>query len=483
MQKYNFRAIALALTIAIGLGFGVRASAQQQSDDFSDPYVISARAGTINLAEEGTEIRREEDDEWEMLTSRQRLHSGDSLRTTGYARAEILLNPGSYLRLANDAEVEMTDAQLDRLHVTVREGAVIFEVTGTDGTELVFKVSTPGGDFYVLKAGIYRVQVSPNGVTEIRIRKGQIELADQNHTLVKGRKRVYLDANGIGYGDLAKNDRDSFDDWSADRAERLSAANAQLDDDDAQQLVSGYRQYNGNGFGYAPNFGLWIFNAAFGSYTFYPFYDDWSSPYGRNYSSCYRLPWSRYRPSFSGYAYPNRQYGSGGSSPTYQAPAKPRQPVTLPAQPGGYNNGPVYPSKPSPNQSSGGSQPNYNPNYSAPRARDKAPGTVPSYTPPPRNTGGSGSGGSSGGSSGAQGGGRNTGGSSPAKPSGTTYNPPPPPPRNPGGSSGAQGGGRNSGGSPPAASKPAPAPQAPSRPAPAPQAPSKGGGGKSPSKD
>jgi hypothetical protein len=449
MKKTTSRPLAAIFILALLGMFGVGATAQ---DDLPDPYVISARAGTLNLAENGTEVRREEDSEWEYISARKRLHSGDSLRTTGYARAEMLLNPGSYLRLANDAEVELTDAALDRLHVTVRQGAVIFEVTGTDGTDIVIRVTTPDGAFYILKPGIYRVQVVPNGPTEIRIRKGQIELGDSRGTRIKGRKRVYLDSgNEPGYGDLAKNDTDEFDNWSEARSERLADANARLTDRDTRDLISGYRSNGANGFGYAPNFGLWIYNGWLGSYTFYPFFDDWFSPYGRGYSACYRLPWASYRPVIVNNYYPS--YGSGGSSP-----AKPPAPVFFPSNPGGYNpgysttpnpggynNGPVNAPKPSGNSAPAANDYRYGP---APRARDKAPGTVPSYTPPPSSNTRSG-GGSSGGS-------------------------------NSGGSSGAQGGSRNTGGD--SMSKPAPAPQAPARPAPAPQAPTKGGG-KSPNND
>lgn len=447
MRKTTSQPLAAVFILALVGMFGVGAAAQ---NDLPDPYTISARAGTLNLAEDGTEIRREEDSEWEDITARQRLRSGDSLRTQGYARAEMLLNPGSYLRLANETEIELTDAALDRLHITVRQGAVMFEVTGTDGTEIVIRVTTPDGAFYILKPGIYRVQVAGNGVSEVRIFKGQIELGDAKGTRVKGRKRVYLDEhNGVGYGDLAKNDRDAFDLWSEERSQRIIDANARLSDDDTRQLISGYRTSGANGFGYAPNFGLWVYNGWLGSYTFYPFFDDWFSPYGRGYSACYRLPWSSYRPIVNNY-YSNN---SG-----YRPPSRPTAPFGFPSNPGGYNpgysttpnrggynNGPVNAEKPASNQNPPANDYRYGP---APRARDKAPGTVPSYTPPPSNTrngGGYSGGSSSGGSSGAQGGSRNTGG----------------------------------GGS---VSKPAPAPQAPARPAPAPQAPNKGGG-KSPNND
>lgn len=467
MRRTTTRPLAAIFILALlGMfGLGDRAAAQ---DDLPDPYVISARAGTLNLAEDGTEVRREEDSDWEDISAPQRLHSGDSLRTQGYARAEMLLNPGSYLRLASEAEIELTEASLDRLHVTVRQGVAIFEVTGTDGTEIVIRVTTPDGAFYILKPGIYRVQVSGNGVTEVRIRKGLIELGDAKGTRVKGRKRVYLDEhNGTGYGDLAKNDFDAFDLWSEERSQRLADANARLTDDDTRQLVSGYRTSGANGFGYAPNFGLWIYNGWIGSYTFYPFFDDWFSPYGRGYSACYRLPWSSYRPIIVNNYSPNNS--------SYRPPTRPSGPVAFPSNPGGYNPGypsppnrggynpgPVNAGKPSSNSTPPANDYRYGP---PPSARPKSPGTTPVYTPPPSSN--------PGGSSGAQGGGRNTGGGSTSKPAPIFTGPP----VRSGGNTGSSGG--NSGGS---VSKPAPAPQAPARPAPAPQAPNKGGG-KSPNND
>ena len=71
------------------------------------------------------------------------LNSGDRVRTDSDGRVEILLNPGSYLRLGGNSEVELLDNSLANLEVRLLRGTAIVEATGADNLDLNIGVSTP----------------------------------------------------------------------------------------------------------------------------------------------------------------------------------------------------------------------------------------------------------------------------------------------------------------------------------------------------
>src|SRR5688572_33465736 len=71
------------------------------------------------------------------------LNSGDRVRTAFDGRVEILLNPGSFLRMASNSEVELSNNSLSSLEVLLIKGTAIVEATGLDGVELNINISTP----------------------------------------------------------------------------------------------------------------------------------------------------------------------------------------------------------------------------------------------------------------------------------------------------------------------------------------------------
>src|SRR5688500_20348166 len=71
------------------------------------------------------------------------LRAGDRVRTDFDGRVEILLNPGSYLRVGGNSEVEMSNNSLDNLALRLIKGTAIVEATGVDDLELNINISTP----------------------------------------------------------------------------------------------------------------------------------------------------------------------------------------------------------------------------------------------------------------------------------------------------------------------------------------------------
>ncbi|MGQ9895949.1 MAG: FecR domain-containing protein, partial [Acidobacteriota bacterium] len=264
-----------------------------------EQLVVSAKAGTINFIEGTvTSCRAKSPGAWRGVSLGDRLKTGDRLRTSSDGRAELLLNPGSYLRLDQDAEIILTNPNLDALTIEIISGRALFEVTGTDGTELFLRIITPNGKVNIVRNGLYRVTVPQEGSPTVAVIKGRITVEQSGRTLpVKDKQIVTLDATAVATAKLDKKDRDPFDEWSRNRAKTLRDANARLRDRDVLTAFNGWRQNGAYGFGFAPFFGLWLFDARLGSYTFFPFYGYWNSPYGFVYGTSWGLPWDMYRPT------------------------------------------------------------------------------------------------------------------------------------------------------------------------------------------
>lgn len=278
-------------------------SGSRPSFDPQEVHVISARAGGINLIQGTVSVRRTTDADWSTAVGQKRLKTGDRLRTGLDGRAEILLNPGSYLRLDQESEIELTEPTLDKLVVTVARGTTLFEVTGVKDTKLYITVETPRGRVLITRAGVYRVDVRPDGAVEATVRKGELQLASTAGQKIGDGRVVILDGKSVAVAKVDKKaPEDAFEAWSRGRAEMLAQANERLRRQAAQVrgALNGYRNGGSYGFGYAPYFGLWFFDASIGCHVFYPFYGGWrSNYYGFGYSSCYGLPWRDFTPVVS----------------------------------------------------------------------------------------------------------------------------------------------------------------------------------------
>lgn len=320
MKKYLPRAFHLRKLVALAsvvLLCCVAASAQQ-SQTREAAYLISAKAGKVNAFSGKASVQRRGSAALRPLMSKDDLDSGDVLKTEVGARVELLLNPGSYLRVAENSEVELTDASLDNLQFKVTRGSAIIEATGTDGTRLLAEVRTPQTKILIDRNGLYRINVMPAATTtEVLVYKGRALVGSNTLTAVKGGSKIIVGGTG-GADTVAKFDKksqDDFDFWSKQRAGALAAANRSLTGRTVTNALASFRNNGAFGYGYAPYFGLWVFDPALSGYTFLPFYSRWSSPYGSGYQNSFGIPWYYYRPSPPGsqpLPNPGNNGGNGG---------------------------------------------------------------------------------------------------------------------------------------------------------------------------
>lgn len=313
-----------------------------------EKFVISAKAGGINAITGQADVHGRGESDWQRLSITDDLDAGDRVRTAYDGRVEILLNPGSYLRLGGNSEVELSDNSLANIEFRLLRGTAIVEATGADGIELNIGISTPHTKLAIVRQGLYRLNVVPEDATELIVRKGRVILSD-SHTKVKGGNKVVFSATNVLVAKLTKEekkikDNEEVDVWSKQRAETLAKANRRIN---SSMMTAAFNSF---GYGAFPSgrLGLWFFNPRANCYTFLPYFYGWNSPYGNSYSTYfyggYTHPsygWSN-RPSGTGTgsSNPSGGYPSGNNpntGPSTRPPMQYPKPPTAQSTPGGMS--------------------------------------------------------------------------------------------------------------------------------------------------
>jgi len=256
-----------------------------------DKWVITAKAGGVNFLQGSVTVTRDSD-KTGLLLKGDSIEVGDKVSTGADGRVEILLNPGSYLRVAENSTFEFKTTELEDLQLTVHRGAVMLEVFAANDFKVA--VSAPNQKYDLVDSGVYRVDVDAQGNARIEVWKGKAEVGD---TTLKGGKTASSLDGQVAVAKFDRDDRDDFEIWSRDRAKELAKGTDSLRDRTLRTSLM--RSFLGGRWNMYDSFGLWVFDARFGRYCFLPFGYGWSSPYGFGFGTdiwWYRLPRAVYYP-------------------------------------------------------------------------------------------------------------------------------------------------------------------------------------------
>ena len=283
-----------------------------------EKFVISAKAGGINAVTGQASVHARGQSDWQQLMVTDDLDAGDRVRTAFDGRVEILLNPGSYLRLGGNSEVELANNSLENLELSLIRGTAIVEATGADGIELNINISTPHTKLAIVRHGLYRLNVVPgDNTTELIVRKGRVVLGDSQTKIKAGNKVVFVGANfsvaKLTDEEKKKKNRDEVELWSKDRAETLAKANRRITD---RMMTSAFASWTGFGMYNFRASGLWFYNPRSHCYTFLPFGFGWGSPYGGTYATAFYSPYFGYRPRAGRWPAGGTTTGSTGTGAT-----------------------------------------------------------------------------------------------------------------------------------------------------------------------
>lgn len=284
--------------------------------------VIGAKSGVINWVEGDVFLG---DKPYVMQPSQFGEVKENMVFRTEEGRAEILLPPGVFLRLAEKSSFKMISNRLIDTRIELLTGSGIVEVDDL-AKEATVTVVCKDGTVSLTKAGIYRFDTDP---AQIKVYKGTAEVAmsGQNVSVPAG-KMIQLSGPVASAEKFNTEVTDSFDHWSRRRGELVANANIS-----AAKQANSYGSYGysadpclGYGYGgyrtgpFARPWGTWGYNPYYGLGTYIPCQGSFMSPYGYRFWSPYAVyqafyaprPAYNWNPNGGGFGAPN--YGAMGAS-------------------------------------------------------------------------------------------------------------------------------------------------------------------------
>ena len=214
------------------------------------------------------------------------LRAGEELRTED-GKAEVLLTPGAFLRVAEHSSVRMLSNRLTDTRVEVLSGSVMVEcdeLLKDNALALVYQ----GKSVQLEKHGLYRMDTDPaqfqvyDGVAVIQSDGGQLTLKRGKATSLDG-VMVARNFNPQGYDELYS--------WNRQRSGSLAYASISA----AQSLLDNRTAWNTGG---------WMWSPLLDEFTFVPRSGLLSSPFG----------WQFWSPVNLGYYYTPSYYYPGSTS-------------------------------------------------------------------------------------------------------------------------------------------------------------------------
>jgi hypothetical protein len=212
---------------------------------------------------------------------------GRELRTEN-GRAELLLTPGVFLRVAANSSVRMLSSQLSDTRVELLRGSAILEAN-PDSADTKVTLVYKNWQLRVPHQGVYRIDSEP---PQVQAYKGEVEVS----VLGKTDAVTVKEGESLPFAAVLVADKspapgsDDFKNWAMTRSQAVSADNAvaaQITDDPTQTQIdpSGLA---GGGITYFPLGGI----PALGM----------TSPYGLSF-------WSPYQSSLTSLYFPAYMYG------------------------------------------------------------------------------------------------------------------------------------------------------------------------------
>jgi hypothetical protein len=210
-----------------------------------------------------------------------------SVLRTADGRAEVLLTPGVFLRVAENSSIRLITNRLIDTRLELLQGSIMVEVVELlkdNAVTLVYKDASVSPN----KRGLYRLDTDP---AQLRVYDGEalVESASQRITLKDGKMLSFT-----GVWAAAKFDNKSGDSlyrWSRRRAGYLATAN-----------VSGAKLLNDSGRSWTTS--GWLWNPYLAMFTYMPYRGVYYSPFGFQFYSppqVYRIYVPQRRLVYSGF--------------------------------------------------------------------------------------------------------------------------------------------------------------------------------------
>ena len=178
-------------------------------------YTISAMAGYIHHTEGevwlGDRAIQPKPEDFEHVIEGRRLR-------TGKGRAEILLVPGSFVRVGEQSEIEMVSSGLTSAEVRLHAGSVIVDLqTIFEDDSVAFLIDDREVRFR--KPGVYRLERGDTASLRVFEGRARVESQNASFNVKSGQQCDVLAGAPEKAGDV---EADALDHWHVERHEQLT---------------------------------------------------------------------------------------------------------------------------------------------------------------------------------------------------------------------------------------------------------------------
>lgn len=313
----RIKMLQMLTLIVVGVTMGISCLAQDRSGStaVTDRYLISANAGKVNFVEGDVTVLKKDGHSGPLLR-RDSIEIGDVVSTGSAGKAEVLLNPGSFLRLGSNSKFSFRTTDLNDLQIALTSGSAIFEVLATD--DFTVSVFTPKESLTLVATGVYRVDLLGDGTGTLSVVEGKAEVGDYPPTLVTKGRATSLGTSNTTLAKFDRGKRDELAQWSQTRGKEIVKTSASLYNQGMKNALAS--SFMGGRWNVYNSFGLWVYDPFSAGYCFLSFGSGLNSPYGYGYG--WGLGW---------YGFPSYYY----LPPTYTPTSKPVDPTRVAVAPVG----------------------------------------------------------------------------------------------------------------------------------------------------
>ena len=238
----------------IAMASGLASTAAAQGVESRRP----AQLGAVNLVSGEIRVGRRDPETLGVVSTGDRLADGDTITTGASGRAEILLQPGSYLRAGENSVLDWIDGSPESPRIGLVRGSLIIEALGSDDARAFVEVVTSRAVIQVERTGLYRIDAAADGATRVMTRRGQARAAhgaDEPTLTVRSGQIATFDGGTPEVSRVSRDDRDLLDSWSAQRSESLASAAASQEMSSSYSSAASRRSGMGWGWVYVPSHG------------------------------------------------------------------------------------------------------------------------------------------------------------------------------------------------------------------------------------
>ncbi len=236
-------------------------------EQFKAKYYDNAKVLRIKFVKGEAFVKRSYDEGYEEASINLPVFENDRVGTTE-GRLEVYLGRLNYLRMDFDTEVEfprVPELRKTAMAVRILRGGIYLDVSNLD-YERDIEIQTPDCGVFLLDKGIYRINVTEGGGTEVYVHEGLTEVSGESYSRNVREDQKIVMANGDirerpFYFQASHND--GFDRWNDKRNNAVGYARYST----PRYLSRGYEDYEYE----LSRSGRWVYHNSYREYIWMPY--------------------------------------------------------------------------------------------------------------------------------------------------------------------------------------------------------------------